>query len=299
MDQTLFIGAPFSGGQPHPGVSMAPDEFRKHHPEIFSKDGWRDIGNITGPGQSFECAMEHARLLAEKVAELPLKRNFFAAMGGDHGLALGTIHGLLHHHPDLIVVWIDAHADANVPSSSPTGNMHGMPLAWLLGAKEGAPEWLKHHLHPRRLIYVGVRDVDPYERMLLQEWDIAWIRPEDFSREDGHALIKRELRRIDPTLTAKVHISLDVDALDANSIHATGTRVHDGLTFQQIEDVVSAICESHPVVAMEAVEVNPKLGTPAEVDHLFNWVKRMFLEAAPARRQDNVDVTQGKSSLAV
>ena len=129
MEQTLFLGAPFSGGQPHPGVSMAPDEFRKHHPDLFSAGEWQDVGNIVGPGCSFEGAMEHARLIAEKVESLPLKDNFFAAVGGDHGLALGTVHGLLHHHPDLLVVWIDAHADANVPSSSPSGNMHGMPLA--------------------------------------------------------------------------------------------------------------------------------------------------------------------------
>lgn len=287
MEQTLFLGAPFSGGQPHPGVSMAPDEFRKHHPDIFTPGGWQDVGNIVGPGCSFEGAMEHARLIAKKVESLPLKNNFFAAVGGDHGLALGTVHGLLHHHPDLLVVWIDAHADANVPSSSPSGNMHGMPLAWLMGAKEGAPEWMKYHLHPRKLIYVGVRDVDPYEQMLLQEWDIAWIKPEDFERDNAKVLIERELRRLDPNKNLKIHISLDVDALDAECIQATGTRVHNGLSFKQIEDVVQAIADTRNVVSMEAVEVNPRLGAPKEVDFLFDWVKRMFLKVTPKTRDLN------------
>lgn len=292
MDQTLFIGAPFSGGQPHPGVSVAPNEFRKYNADVFQSGAWIDHGNVEGPGASFECAMEHARLLSEKVSSLPLHKNFFAALGGDHGMALGTIHGLLHHHPDLLVVWIDAHADANVPSSSPSGNMHGMPLAWLLGAQEGAPSWLKHRLHPRKLIYVGVRSIDAYERMLLQEWDISWIKPEDFQRSSARALIERELRRLDPAKTAKVHISLDVDALDAECIHATGTRVQEGLSFEQISDTIEAIADNRKVVSMEAVEVNPKLGTPVEVRNLFSWLRGLFAKVTPHTHAQSVEPTQ-------
>jgi arginase len=285
MRNTLFMGAPFSAGQPHRGVAWAPDEFRSRHPDLFVPGGWQDVGNTVGPHGGYQEALQHAGLLSERVRGLPVKDNFLAIMGGDHGLSLGTIHGLLHHHPELIVVWIDAHADANSPSSSSSGNMHGMPVAWLLGLNEDAPPWVKKNLHPQRLIYVGARALDPYEHMLLQEWDITWIKTADFSNKNVASLLEQALKRIDPSGDGKIHISLDVDALDHSLIKATGTRVEEGLTFIHVEQTIRALRSLRPVVSMEVVEINPELGSPYEIDLLMGWARDLFQLVTPTSAQ--------------
>lgn len=284
MQNTLFMGAPFSAGQPHRGVAWAPDEFRNRHPDLFNPGVWEDVGNADGPHGGYTEALLHAGILSDKVRSLPLKDNFLAIMGGDHGLSLGTIHGLLHHHPELIVVWIDAHADANSPASSSSGNMHGMPVSWLLGLKDQAPTWITKNLHPHRLIYVGARALDPYEHMLLQEWDITWIKTADFTDKNVAALLEQALKRIDPKGEGKVHISLDVDALDLSLIKATGTRVAEGLTFLQVEQTIRVLKKLRPVVSMEMVEINPELGSPYELDLLLGWSRDLFqlVTATPA-----------------
>jgi arginase len=115
---TLFLGVPFHAGQSKRGVAVTPDLFREV--ALTSQLPWLDLGDVTAPDYSGrDAAIHHAFELSKKVQNLELKNKFLCLIGGDHGQALGSVHGLLHHYPDMIVVWMDAHADANVPSASP------------------------------------------------------------------------------------------------------------------------------------------------------------------------------------
>lgn len=275
MKETIFLGVPFNAGQSRPGTAAAPDYFRHR----FLPADWQDLGNVMAPGyRGLDAAIQHALALSETLSHHSLKNRFLAIVGGDHGQGLGTVHGLLHHYSNLIVVWIDAHADANVPSASPTGNMHGMPLSWLLGAREGRPWWLKRTLSPRQLVYVGARDLDPYEQMLLQELDISVIKPQE---TDFANALRRELDRLDPEGKCPVLVSLDVDALDASLVPSTGTPVRDGLTHAQIETAIDVIQEERNIVAMEIVEINPELGTHEETQALMTWARDVFRKVSP------------------
>ena len=282
MGQTYFLGVPFNAGQGRRGTARAPAAFRENCPELFV-EAWHDLGDVPAPDyHGREAAIQHAHCVSKKIQAMDLNKNFLAIMGGDHGQGLGTVHGLLHHHPDLIVVWLDAHADANIPSSSPTGNMHGMPLSWLLGAQEGAPWWQQRTLSPKRLLYVGTRDMDPYERMLIEELDIAMITPEEARGPNLEKAIIRELRRMDPHGKCPVHISLDVDVIDAGLINNTGTRVENGLSFEEVNTTLKVIAREQRVVSAEVVEINPELGSVEETEKLCLWAKDIMTSLIPA-----------------
>jgi arginase len=277
MKQTLFLGTPFYAGQPHSGTKLAPDMFRNLNNDLFTIFGWQDLGNISAPQyHGRQAGIDQSYSISEFIRQQNLKDRFLCIMGGDHGQSLGTIHGMLYHNPNLIVVWIDAHADANTPSSSPTGNMHGMPLSWLMGAREGAPWWMRNFLKPKNLIYIGVREMDPYERMLVQELDIPIITPENVSSDKLEYIIKKELHRIDPQKKLSLHISLDVDCLDSSLIECTGTKVAGGISHNHVEDIFKILRSSRPIKSAEIVEINPALGSVEEATELCRWSRQLF-----------------------
>lgn len=281
MDQTLFLGVPFHAGQGHLGTALAPDAFRKSLPA-----SWHDLGDVAAPDfHGREAGLHHAQALSKRIATLDLRKKFLCLVGGDHGQGLGSVHGMLHHHPDLIVVWIDAHADANIPSASPTGNMHGMPLAWLLGAKDGAPWWQQRTLSPQRLLYIGTRSIDPYEQMLIEELDIAMITPEQARSPQFESILRRELRRMDPKGKSPVHISFDVDALDSGLIQSTGTRVENGMSFEEVEKTFAVVAQEQRVVSAEIVEINPELGPAEETQKLCQWARDLVVSVIPTPTQ--------------
>ncbi len=298
MKETLFLGVPFNAGQGQRGTAQAPAFFRQQAHDLFELGHWQDLGDIPAPPfRGRQAAIMHAQALSDAIQKLDLSSSFLALVGGDHGQGLGTVHGMLHHHPDLIVVWIDAHADANVPSSSPSGNMHGMPISWLLGAQEGAPWWLRKKLRPRQLLYVGARDLDPYERMLIEELDIGLITPAAARSSHLSSLIKRELARLDPGGQAPIHISLDVDALDAELVTSTGTRVGRGLSFEQIEETLQTLRDTRKVVSAEIVEINPELGSLAEATKLTSWARDMLMMLGKQRSREHAELAYESNLL--
>ncbi|MBY0517469.1 MAG: arginase [Bacteriovoracaceae bacterium] len=283
MQEAYFIGVPFHAGQSRRGTSLAPKKFRIEQPDFFLS--YADLGDVEAPNYlGREAAIHHAQILSESIEKIQIKNKFLAILGGDHGQGLGSVHGLLKHYPDLLVVWIDAHADANIPSASPTGNMHGMPVAWLLGAKESRPWWMNRSLSPKRLIYVGARDLDPYERMLIDELDIAWIKVKDFSDHSWKIKLEQELKRLDPHKNCPLHISLDVDVLDSSIVPSTGTPVPNGLEKRQVEEAIQLLKNNRKIVSTEIVEINPELGTKEEVSELLSWAREIFQIVNPSEK---------------
>lgn len=179
-------------------------------------------------------------------------------LGGDHSLSLATVSAFKIVHPRTKLIWVDAHTDINTPETSPTGNLHGMPIAALMGLYEKQLEpgwsWLTPCLNPSDIVYIGVRDTDPGEEKFLKQLGIRVYRMEEI-RSRGLSAIWPEIRRWlanDPLL-----VSFDVDALDPRYAPATGVPVPGGLNLQQAFEIADFVRKTQQMVGFEIVEFDP------------------------------------------
>jgi arginase len=180
-------------------------------------------------------------------------------LGGDHSIAMGTLAGLHSVLGPGGVLWVDAHGDLNRPQTSPTGNVHGMPLAAALGAcgfnLEGFddPPWVD----PARVALIGIRSLDPGEKALVQELGLCVLTMADVDRRGLAGVINEAL-----TVVAGkgfVHLSLDVDVCDPEIAPGVGTPVRGGLSYREAHLAMELIAEADLLTSMEMVEVNPVL----------------------------------------
>lgn len=270
-----IIGAPLDLGQTRRGVDMGPSAIRYAGlEERLTAIGLtvRDRGNVTAPEpEGLALADERARFLpeilstcaalAELVAESVRQETRPLVLGGDHSVALGTLAGLAAATgcPGG-VIWIDAHGDLNTPETSPSGNVHGMPLAAALGR---SPEWFVHEglalpaVDPSRVALVGIRSLDRAERDFLREADIRVFTMSDVDRIGIERALREALDRV--AGPGFVHVSLDLDALDPEVAPGVGTPVRGGLTYREAHLACELIAESGIVGSFEVVEANPVL----------------------------------------
>jgi arginase len=270
-----IIGAPLDLGQTRRGVDMGPSAIRYAGlDERLAGIGLTvsDRGNVVMPvPEALALVDERARYLPEILsacAELaalvegavregarPL------VLGGDHAIAIGTLAGLsaAAGQPGG-AIWIDAHADVNTPETSPSGNVHGMPLAAALGRE---PRWFAHDrltlpaLDPSRVALVGIRSLDPGERAFLREAGIRVFTMSDIDRIG----IERTMREALDGVAGPgfVHVSLDLDSLDPEVAPGVGTPVPGGLTYREAHLACELIAESGIAGSFEVVESNPIL----------------------------------------
>lgn len=288
MKHIKFLGIPFSAGQPHRGVEVAPRTLRETGflralpgkvldlgDLDFSLCGERSEGLIKNEKQS---ALGNA-LISEAIASEDLRQSFLLCAGGDHGLALGTIHGLLAHYPDMVVIWADAHGDINTPQTSHSGNFHGMPLSFLLNGDQGIHSfrWLRRTLRPGQLIYMGPRDLDGGERALIEDLGIQWYSSEDINSFGVEALLKHALRIADPSGRCPLHLSFDVDVFDAPDVVATGTRVAQGPLKSEIMKLGRLVGQTGRLRSMDLVEVNPELCHETQTRETLELARRFTL----------------------
>jgi arginase len=287
MQNIKLLGIPFAFGQDKAGVKFAPDILRVVGltRELGQIAPVEDLGNVSfalcqddgNPGRIKRLA-ESAKaneLISSAIEQQDLSESFLLNVGGDHGLALGTLHGMLAHHRDMVVVWADAHGDLNSPSTTPSGNFHGMPLYYLLSHAQHDPRyfaWLKHHLKPNRLIFFGPRQLDPGELRLIDELSIQYYSSEDINRRGGEVIIKEALKLADPESRLPIHMSFDVDIFDPEDVPATGTRVIKGPNVDEVFVMAEIVAQSGRLRSMDLVEVNPDVGSPAEVQATLNLV---------------------------
>jgi arginase len=272
--EVAIIGAALDLGQGRRGVDMGPSAMRYAGlEERLVSLGYevRDEGNVeTAVRETTALRDERARFLpeireaCERVAEqvsaavragaLPL------VLGGDHSVALGTLGGLASVHGPGGVLWIDAHADANTPETSPTGNVHGMPLAAALGLAGPGFEsdvWPLPAVDPRKVALVGARELDHGERRLLREAGVRVLTMSELDRIGVERAVRESLDRIGGARF--VHVSLDMDALDPDVAPGVGTPVRGGLTYREAHLALELVAESELASALEVVEVNPIL----------------------------------------
>jgi arginase len=239
-----------------------------------------DLGNvITAVAEASSVGDERLRFLpqiketCERVADLvvgALAEGLLPlVLGGDHSVALGTLGGLARAKGPGGVLWLDAHGDLNRPDTSPTGNVHGMPLAaalGLAGPEFESPAFRLPAVDPSRLSLVGVRSLDEAERELLAELEAQVFTMSDLDKLGVERVMREALEHV--AGDGFVHVSLDMDVLDPEVAPGVGTPVRGGLSYREAHLALELVAESGLVGSLEVVEVNPILDRENETAKL-------------------------------
>lgn len=277
-DSTIaIIGAPLDLGAGRRGVDMGPSAMRvaNLNAKLSSLDyKVEDLGNIAVEQQESSPAgprrarylpqiTEVCTRLAAVVERAADAGRFPLVLGGDHSVAVGTISGMGRHYhkrrKSLGLIWIDAHADMNTPATSPTGNVHGMPLACAIGR---GPKSLTHlygyapKVDPKNVALVGLRNVDLSERSNVRRSGVRALTMRDID-ERGFRSVMEEAVQVAAAGTGGIHLSLDMDAVDPALAPGVGTPVRGGITYREAHLAMEIICDSGRLASMEVVEVNP------------------------------------------
>ncbi|PYE42371.1 arginase [Paenibacillus barcinonensis] len=186
---------------------------------------------------------------------------FPLVLGGDHSVGIGTLAGLTAYYSNLGVIWFDAHADLNTEEHSLTGNMHGMSLAAGLGHSTFNLSKIKgagSFINPSKLVYIGLRDLDQYEKEQIRALGIRAFTMHDIDRLGMKQVIDQAIN-IAGSGTEGIHVSFDMDCLDPREAPGVGTPVPGGLSYREAHFAMECLALSNHVVSMELVEVNPLL----------------------------------------
>ena len=277
------IGAGLDLGAGRRGVDMGPSAIRyaglAERIEALGRD-CEDWGNVeaalpeaTAVGDERVRFLPQIKDTCERVAELvagALEQGFLPlVLGGDHSVALGTVGGLARAAGPGGALWLDAHGDLNRPWTSPTGNVHGMPLAAALGLAGpdfGSEDYPLPALDSSRVALVGVRALDAAERELVAELDLAVFTMSDIDRLGLEPVLRESLERV--AGGGFVHVSLDLDALDPEVAPGVGTPVRGGLSYREAHLAMELVAESGVATSLEVVEVNPILDRENETAKL-------------------------------
>ncbi|MGH3092531.1 MAG: arginase [Gaiellaceae bacterium] len=269
-----IIGAALDLGAGRRGVDMGPSAIRYAGLDArLSELGLAivDWGNVeTAVAEATSSGDPRARFLPEikeacervarRVAGAARDERVPVVLGGDHSVALGTLGGLASARGPGGVLWLDAHGDLNTPATSPSGNVHGMPLAAALGRAGidfASDVWPLPALDPERVVLVGVRSLDEGERALVHETGIGVYTMTELDRRGVEAVVREALERVEGD--AFVHVSLDMDVVDPDVAPGVGTPVRGGLSYREAHLAMELVAESGLLGSLEIVEVNPIL----------------------------------------
>ena len=273
--QIDIIGVPIDLGADRRGVDMGPSAIRYANLHQKLKElghTLEDKGNIEVPIletcqiidpklKYLDCIVPMGRRVAGAVATSIQGGRFPLVLGGDHSLSLGSIRGAAKHQK-LGLIWVDAHADFNTPETTPSGNIHGMPLAALCGLGDPRLVCLWDEtppvLNPKRVAIIGVRDLDPGEKQNLRETGVMVQSMEQIDRSGMASALEKAIDHVSREVDG-LYLSLDMDALDPRHAPGVGTPVPGGLTYREAHLVCEVIAETGKLIGMEIVEVNPIL----------------------------------------
>jgi arginase len=279
--KVTFIGVPLDLGAGRRGVDMGPSALRAAliHSRV------RDLGYEVADHGDLEVQIQETRdpgdprlkylkeirqtcMSLRDVVEGVLSEGAMpVVLGGDHSIAMGTIAGVARHFRGrderIGLIWFDAHGDMNTPETSPTGNIHGMPLAVSLGLGEpslvdlaGEPPMVD----PARASVVGLRDVDPAERENLRESGIGAFTMRDIDERGMRTVMEEAIKRA-TSGTAGIHVSFDLDGIDPDFAPGVGTPSPGGLSYREAHLAMEMLADTGHVLSAELVEVNPILDT--------------------------------------
>jgi arginase len=276
-EKIRIIGVPMDLGASRRGVDMGPSALRVAGLQTRLKQLGRqveDIGNISvrqpeeqhygeKNAKYLEEISETCKGLAE-IARKSLDEDLVPlVLGGDHSIAVGTTAGAAAHFNKnskrIGLIWLDAHGDMNTPESSPSGNVHGMPLASIMGygpAELTELAGIKPMVEPRSVALVGIRELDSKERRLVKESGVHVFTMRDID-ERGMREVMAEALRFASDDTAGIAVSLDMDFVDPTDAPGVGTPVRGGVTYREAHLALEMIADSKSMVSFELVEINP------------------------------------------
>lgn len=267
-----LVGVPMDLGQSRRGVDMGPSAIRyggvKERLQNLNHEVI-DLGDIEIPlvGEEKEELKNLSEVvlanktLAKTVDNIVSKNNFPLVLGGDHSIAIGTLAGLYPHYNNLGVIWYDAHGDLNTEKTSPSGNIHGMPLAASLGL--GQPELTSIHydsakIKPENVVLIGIRDLDEAEKKLIKDLNIKIFTMHEVDLLGMPEVIAQTINYLKDK-TDGVHLSFDLDGIDPAEAPGVGTPVLGGLTYRESHLTMELLYDSGIITSAEFVEVNPML----------------------------------------
>jgi arginase len=274
-----IIGFPMDLGTNRRGVGMGPSALRiAGIEEKLIKLGYRvkDHGDIpiqarehlqiNNPKLKYLAEIVKAsRVLAKKVETSLSRRHLPLSIGGDHSMAIGSIAGVSAYckqtDTPLGVIWIDAHTDMNVENTTPSGNIHGMPLSASLGL---GIEGLTHvmgfapKVDPKNCVLVGIRSIDALEKEIIKKLDLSVYTMSDIDKNGIDVIIKKALGQLTKNV-GHIHVSFDIDSVDPSVAAGVGTPVAGGLTFRETHLMMESIAECGCMASLDIAEVNPIL----------------------------------------
>ncbi|KAH8027204.1 hypothetical protein HPB51_003646 [Rhipicephalus microplus] len=308
------LGIPLHQGQRKLGVEEGPKFLR----DAGLLDQLRGLGHLVkdfgdvrveGEPNVTDCnAIESdivgktSKNVRDAVAEVLRSGRVLLNLGGDHTMAIGTVSGHAQAtHSDLAVIWVDAHADINTPTSSASGNIHGMAVAFLL--HEMAPyvvkprgfEWIQPCVHKENFAFIGLRDVDDYERHFLDQLGITVYDMADVDRHGIRNVVQRILNKINPTGTKSLHVSYDIDSLDKMVAPSTGTPVMGGLTLREGLIIAEEVNNSGQLRVLDLAEVNLRLGSKQDAENTLDCSLKVVDAFFGSQRRGNLPLHLDKS----
>lgn len=277
----MFVHA---DGQPHLGTDSGPDHLREAglHNQLVEL-GWsvEETGNLDflspkagdpvldpryGRANNSYAVGNSLRQIKEIYEQKANEGKFCLVLGGDHTIGAGSLAGMLSVHPDAGIIWVDAHADINTPDCSVSGNMHGMPISFIMNglvdvSKIPGLEWLVGGptMKPEQLVFIGLRDPDVAERRIIRELGIKSFTMQEVDRYGIGKTMEMALDHLGGKKERPLHMSYDIDAVDPLLAPSTGTRVRGGLTWREAHYVAEAVAETNLLCGLDMVEVNAEL----------------------------------------
>ncbi|PJF19672.1 Arginase [Paramicrosporidium saccamoebae] len=322
----MFVLAASRHGQRKAGVELAPEKLLTFC--AFSEEAVdpKLTSVVVGEGKKIISTNKNPILRPEAVAatNLKLHDSIFGTtmelvkkgvlpkiltLGGDHSIAIGSVSAISNiiekaleertpvefKKPELIVFWVDAHADINTPTTTSSGNLHGCPVSLLAGldkkgwAELGCFSWAKERLESvntgresfiqtSRVVYIGLRDVDEPEQETIDRLEMMEYPMTRFNKEGRNVckVITDALKTIDPRGEHPIHLSFDIDALDPKYAPSTGTPVPGGLKIEEGVEIIKVLGETKRLVSMDLVEVNPSLGTSEDVEETLRSASKLI-----------------------
>ncbi|CAG0883429.1 unnamed protein product [Darwinula stevensoni] len=264
-------------------------------PPLHGMRNWRNIHSYNLKA-SHRYGIDNVDItLADRVKQVIEDGKLCVTLGGDHSIALGTVYGhVLASKKSVGVIWVDAHADINTPLSSLSGNVHGMSLSFLCEELEDyhppipSWEWPDPCLTADRIVFIGLRDVDPLERLAIDKTGVKAYSMHEVEQLGIREVARRAIEDINPNGDRAIHVSFDIDAIDPVVAPCTGTPVPGGLSLREGEYLMEVIHETGALEALDMVEVNPLLGSGEEAEKTAQAAELLILAACGRYRGGNV-----------
>lgn len=269
-----FIGVPIALGADSKGVEQAPDFYRQAG-AIEMMDHIAccyDLGNVQSSiiaegkyaanhdVKYLDTLVDMTTQLREKVASVIRQGYFPLVVGGDHSLGLGSVSGVAMETDNVAVIWLDAHGDFNTEETSPSGNLHGMPCAALMGwCKTKMKNVPIKNVPSTHFYWIGARDLDPGEKRMAEEYNLHIYTSENVRKKGMKTIMNDILKDIAAQHIDKIHVSIDVDSMDPSIVCGTGTKVDGGLQNGEFYTFIDEVFNTKSVISADFVEYNPIL----------------------------------------